>query len=405
MALTDVEIKALKPSDSAYKASDRDGLYLTVSTTGLKTWRYDYTFAGKRKTLTLGRYPALGLSRARRDLASAKEQIKAGEDPSEAKQLEKDVQRQAADQKFAREQSAIFEDVGEDFLAWLRGKQPALAPATMAKKEWIVRDIAGRPLAGKTMREVKPSDVLAILRTLETKLQLETAKRTRSTLAQLFDFAIWAQKADVNPVTPLRGAVAAPSHVSHPAIVEERAFGSLLNVIDGYEGWYSVRLALLFLAYTFARPGEVRLSQWSDFDLEEKVWTVPAGRMKMRTEHKVPLSSQAMRILRMAREVDSKSPIPFPSVRSNRSPLSENALNGALRRMGYTKSEMVSHGFRSSASTILNERGYDSEIIEVQLSHMNADRVKRIYDRGERWDQRVRLMREWGRICDSLMLT
>ena len=405
MALTDTEIKGLKASDSTYKVSDRDGLYLTVSTTGLKTWRYDYSLGGRRKTLTIGRYPSIGLAKARRELMSAKDQILSGEDPSRAKQIAKGALRDAADEDSARKKSEIFEDVGEEFLTWLRGKEPPLAPRTMVKKEWVIRDIAGRPLAGKAMRDIKPSDVLEILRTLEAKKQLETAKRTRSTLSNLFDFAIWSHKAEVNPVTPLRSAIAPPTHISHAAIVDEAAFGSLLNVISGYDGWYSVRLSLLFLAYTFARPGEVRLAEWSEMDVENRVWKVPAGRMKMRTEHKVPLSSQALRILGQARDIDPKSPLVFPSVRSNRKPLSDNALNGALRRMGYTKNETVAHGFRSSASTILNERGYDAEIIEVQLSHMNADRVKRIYDRGERWDQRVRLMRDWGRICDSLMLS
>lgn len=404
MALNEAQIKAMKPSDSSYKAADRDGLYLVVATTGLKTWRYDYSIKGRRKTLTIGRYPDVGLSAARRALGLARDQVRSGEDPSEVKKMEKDLGRRAAQQGQERDESELFEDVGEDFLTWLRGKEPPMAPRTMTKKEWIIRDIAGVPLAGKTMRGIKPSDVLDILRTLESKRQLETAKRTRSTLVNLFDFAIWSHKADVNPVTPLRGAVAPPVHVNHPAIVDEKAFGALLNVVKGYDGWYSVRLALLFLAYTFARPGEVRLAQWSEIDFEEKVWLVPAGRMKMRVAHKVPLSLQAIKILKQSREIDPKSPIIFPSVRSNHKPLSDNTLNGALRRMGYTKDEVVAHGFRSSASTILNERGHDAEIIEVQLSHMNADRVKRIYDRGERWEQRVRLMRDWGRICDRLMI-
>lgn len=398
MALTDFAVKALKPAAAAYKKRDRDGLYLVVAPSGLKTWRYDYSFAGKRKTLTIGRYPDVGLSAARSASSNAKEKIAGGVDPSSEK-------RDAKKAKSEREVSDLFEDVGEDYLTWIRGKEPPLAPRTIARKEWIIRDVAGSALAGKRMREIKPSDVLDILRSLEAKKQLETAKRTRSTLSAMFRFAIWAEKADVDPVAPLKGAIAAPVHVSHAAIVDEKEFGTLLSAIEGHTGWYAVRLALLFLAYTFARPSEVRLAQWSEIDLVGKVWTIPAGRMKMRrAPHKVPLSSQAIRVLEEARRIDPRSPLVFPSTRSNRRPFVGRTLNAALRRLGYMTDEVVAHGFRSSASTILNERGYDAEIIEVQLSHMNEDRVKRIYDRGERWEQRVRLMKEWGRICEMLSL-
>lgn len=397
MSLTDVKIKSLKPSAAAYKVSDRDGLYLVVSTSGLRTWRYDYSILGKRKTLTIGRYPETGLAEARRALEEAKVQVRSGVDPSGIKKVSKDVEHQ-------RVSSDLFEDVGEDFLTWLKGKEPPLASSTISKKEWIIRDIAGSPLQGKSMREIKPSDILEILRSLEAKKQLETAKRARSTLTNLFNFAIWSHKAEVNPVLPLKGAVAAPVPVNRSSIINEKEFGALLSAIGDYSGWYAVRMSLLFLAYTFARPGEVRHASWAEIDMDARVWSIPASRMKMRRPHKVPLSIQSMRILKLAREVDPKSPLVFPSIRSNRRPLSDNAFNSALRRMGYTKDEVVAHGFRSSASTILNERGFDSEIIEVQLSHINEDRVKAVYDRGERWDQRVRLMRDWGRICDKLML-
>lgn len=405
MLLKDAKVKALKPSDTSYKVNDGDGLYVAVSPTGLKTWRLDYRIAGKRKTLTIGRYPEVGLAEARRRASEARDQATDGTDPSQAKREAKAQKARDAERSVEREASELFEDVGEDYLVWLKGKEPPLAPRTISKKEWIVMDIAGSALAGKKMREIKPSDVLEILRTLEAKKQLETAKRTRSTLSAMFRFAIWAEKAEVDPAAPLVGAVAPPVHTSHAALIDEKEFGTMLSLVKDYSGWYAVRLSLLFLAYTFARPGEVRLAQWSEIDLDGMVWTIPAGRMKMRRlPHKVPLSAQALRILHEAKEIDPKSPLLFPSIRSNRKPLSDNALNAALRRIGYTKDETVAHGFRSSASTILNERGYDSEIIEVQLSHMNEDRVKRIYDRGERWGHRVRLMRDWGRICDALSI-
>lgn len=390
MSLTDIALRNLKPADTAFRVPDRDGLYVLVHPNGRKVWRYDYRTKAKRGTAYLGRYPDVGLGAARAALAETKARLAAGQPMTVRDALvgPRDT----------------FAEVGEDYLTWLRGKVPALSERTIDKKVWIIEDIAGPVLGDSKMRDIKPGDVLTVLRSLEAKGQLETAKRTRSTVSAMFRYAAWNGKADHDPVAPLRGAVASPVHEHHAAITDEKAFGDLLSNVQDYSGWYAVRLSVLFIAFTFCRPGEARLAQWSEFDMDGKVWTIPVERMKMRREHKVPLSSQALGILEQARRIDPNSPLVFPSVRSNRKPLSDNALNAALRRMGYTKQEMVAHGFRSSASTILNERGFDADIVEVQLSHMSADRIKRIYDRGERWDQRVKLMKDWGRICESLML-
>lgn len=399
MALTDVAIRNLKSSEKAYKKSDKDGLYLMVFPNGRKSWRYDYRHEGKRLTATLGAYPDMTLSAARSQLADIKGRLSSGE-PAKPQPV-------AA----ASVPGDSFEEVSRDYLNWLSEKVPPLAERTIGKKRWILNDICAPSLEGKRMREIKASDVLEILQTLGRKGQLETAKRTRSTLSAMFRFAAWSGRADFDPVPALRGAVEAPTVTHHAAVLDEKAFGDLLASIKDYSGWYAVRMSLLFLAYTFCRPGEARLATWDEFDLKAKVWTIPAGRMKMRRkhavprDHKVPLSKQAMDVLNEMRRVDAHSTLVFPSVRSNRKPLSDNALNSALRRIGYMKSEHVAHGFRSSASTILNERGYESEIIEVQLSHMSGDRVKLIYDRGERWDKRVELMAAWGRICQTLSIS
>jgi integrase len=188
------------------------------------------------------------------------------------------------------------------------------------------------------------------------------------------------------------------------AITDEREFGHLMIAIDESTGWWSVKAYLKFLAITFVRPGEARLARWTEIDIKGAIWNIPADRMKMRRPHDVPLSRQALGILALVRRADPDSPLVFPSLRSNRKPLSDNAANSALRKMGFSREQMVSHGFRSSASTILNRRRFDREVIEMQLAHAPNDRIRAIYNRDQMWSDRVRLMQRWADLIDDMQM-
>lgn len=396
MPLSDIRVRNAKAAEKDYKLSDAFGLYLLVSRTGAKLWRYNYTFDKKQKTAAIGSYPLVTLTAAREERDRLKKLLAEGKDPNEEKRLRKLAE--------ATVRGITFKSVGEEFLERQSKRMPPLAPRTLGKKRWIIEDIAGPTLDRRPISEIKPVEILSILQKLENKGHLETARRTRSVLGELFRFAVTTQRAETDPTPVLRNAVAAPQVTHMAAIIDEREFGILMNAIDEHTGWPTLRMAMRFTALTFCRPGEARLAEWDEIDFENKIWSVPASRMKMRRPHKVPLSHQAISLLWEAREFDPRSKWLFPSIRTNKRPLSDNAINQALRRMGYSGAEMVSHGFRSSASTILNARKFDADVIELQLAHLNSDRIRRIYNRGDMWEDRVQLMQKWANIIDELQL-
>lgn len=396
MALTDTAIRNLKPTGKAFKVSDTFGLYLLVGPTGSRRWRYDYKFAGKRKTAALGSYPEVSLAAARAARDDAKRLLAEGQDPLVKKKLDR-----IADE-LSRENS--FEAICDEHLARLEERDPPLAPITLAKKRWILKDIVCPELGKRPVAEIKAAELLVILQRLERAGKRETARRARSTISAVFRYAIATLRAEHDPTYVLRDAIMPPKVTHMAAIVDEADFGNLMVAIDEYTGWPVLRQCLRFTAYTFSRPGEVRLAKWPEFDLREKVWEIPAARMKMRRIHHVPLSPQALGILADMRDQHPDSEWVFPSLRTVLKPLSENAMNSALRRMGYTKEEMTSHGFRSSASSILNGRDFDPQIIEMQLSHVDTNVIRRTYNRSTFWDERVNLMNRWANIIDSLAL-
>lgn len=396
MALTEIAIKNAKPREKNYKLSDSLGLYLLVRPSGSKMWRYDYVFDGKRKSFAIGRYPEVTLHNARIERDHLKTALMDGNDPAQQKKLARIEEAVARDNSFGL--------IADEYLEKLEAKDPPLAKVTLDKKRWILSDIVGKDLRARPISKVMPAEVLGILQRLEKKGQRETARRARSTISAVFRFAITTLRAENDPTLVLKGAISAPKVTHMAALTEEEEFGRLLVSIDEYEGWPTVRMALLFIALTFVRPGEARLAKWPEIDLEERVWHIPAERMKMRRPHDVPLSKQAIAILKEARDLDPHSEWVFPNIRTNKKPLSENAMNSALRRMGYTKEEMTSHGFRSSASSILNGRRFHPEVIEAQLSHLDGNKIRRIYNRNDYWEERIVLMRKWANILDDLRL-
>ena len=390
MALTQFEMRNAKPAEKPYKLSDGGGLHLLVQPNGNKFWRYRYRFAGVEKMLALGSYPATSLADARARRDAARKLLEAGADPSAQKKLDKIAAAASAKNTFGL--------IADEFLEnhQLKGS----AESTKAKVRWLLKEVAA-PLADRPITEVTPIEVLEVLKRVERSGRRETAKRLRSTISAVFRLAIVTQRASNDPTTALRGALVPPIVRHRAAITDEKQLGGLLRAIDAFDGWPTIKAALLFTALTCARPGEVRGARRAEIDLERAVWRIPAERSKMRRHHDVPLSRQALNVLDEVWPLSDYGELVFPSIRSNVRPLSENAMNSALRRMGFSQDEMTAHGFRSTASTILNERGVRPDVIEAMLGHQHENVVRRAYNRASYWPERVELMQKWADMLDE----
>lgn len=390
MPLSDVAIRKAKPAEKPYKLTDAAGLYLLVSTTGARLWRMDYRHGGKRKTLAFGDYPTLGLADARERRDAARRQLADGLDPVAAKR-----RRRAQD-------AVTFGAVADEFLE--RQEKDGMSSATLDKNRWLLTTLAAG-LRERPIAEIVPADVLAVLQVVERSGRLESARRLRSTIGSVFRLAISTLRATNDPTFPLRGALRPPVVQGRAAITDPKKFGGLLRALDEYDGWPTLKAILQFQSVVFQRPVEVRLAEWGEVQVEKAVWTIPAERAKMRRPHDVPLSRQALAILEGIRPLTGSGRLIFPSIRKPDVPISENGMNSALRRMGFTQEEHTSHGFRSSASTILSERGFDEDVIERCLAHLDPNRVKRAYNRAEKWPERVLLMQRWADLCDEMRST
>lgn len=258
-------------------------------------------------------------------------------------------------------------------------------------------------LGERPVSEIAAPEVLRVLKTVEARGRLETAKRLRATIGQVFRFAVATGRADTDPTASLRGAIASPAVQHRAAIVEPKAFGGLLRAIASYEGAPETKAALELSALTFARPGEVRAAEWSEIDLDGAIWSIPAAKMKMRRPHRIPLAPRAVTLLRELHGITGNGRFVFPSNRSRERCMSENTINAALRKLGFTKDEMTAHGFRSAASSMLNECGmWNADAIERQLAHVDNDSVRRAYARADYWDERVRIMDWWAGRCREM---
>lgn len=387
MPLADITVRNAKAKAKPYKLSDSGSLYLLVGPDGARYWRWDYRWAGKRKTLALGVYPAISLAEARDKRDLAKKQLAAGADPRTQRKLERLKSELAA--------SSTFRAAADEWLAKLT--REGRAPATLNKTTWLL-GLAYPVIGDRPIADITPPEVLQALRRVEARGCYETARRLRSTCGQVFRYGIATGRATRDPSTDLRGALTVPKVKHRAAVTEPKAIGALLRAIDGYEGHATTRAALRLAPLVFTRPGELRTAEWSEFDLEQGVWSIPAAKMKMRRPHRVPLSRQAIAILKDLQEVTGNSRYLFPSVRSFVRPISENTLNAALRRLGYSKDEATTHGFRATAAVRLNEMGrWNSDAIERQLAHQEADDVRRAYTHAaEYWDERCQMMQVWA---------
>jgi integrase len=275
---------------------------------------------------------------------------------------------------------------------------------TLKKLEWLL-DFARPTIGDRPIGEISAREVLDVLNGVAARGRYETALKLREFIGGVFRFAVQTSRAENDPTGALRGALVTPTVKPRSAIVAPKAFGALLRAIEDYQGAPETRAALELLALTFVRPGELRAAEWAEFDLDNAVWEIPAGRMKMRRPHRVPLAPRVVAVLKELRKLTGQGRFLFPSVRSAARCMSENTLNAALRRMGFKNEDMTSHGFRASASSMLNESGlWNADAIQRQLAHVDGDSVRRAYARAEFWDERVKMMTWWADRCDELRL-
>ena len=369
-------------------------MFVEVRPNGSKLWRLAYRFEGAQKLMALGSYPETTLARAREKRTEAKALLQDGIDPMARAKAEKAEQAALSEHTFSKIAAELIDKLRRE------GK----ADTTLNKKQWLL-DMANADFGSKPIRDVDAPAILKTLRKVEAKGNYETAKRLRSTIGQVFRYAIATARADNEPTYALRGALIAPK-VSHMAAATDRAaFARIVQAIWAYDsGSPSTRAALKLMALLYTRPGELRLALWEEFDLEKAIWTIPAERMKMRKEHVKPLPAMAVAILRVLQAETGSNYRAFPSSIARDKPISENTLNQALRRMGFEKDEHTSHGFRASASSLLNESGlWNEDAIEAELAHVGADQVRRAYHRARYWDERVRMADWWAGQIESML--
>ena len=386
MTLSDAKLRTLKPTGKPAKYSDEGGLFVLVTPKGSKLWRMAYRFSGKQKVLSFGSYPLVSLSEARTKREEAKKLLATGIDPSlKVKQQKAERNSRLGD---------TFNALADAFLA--KQEKEDRSPRTMAKSTWLL-GIARQHIGGMPIEDISAADILVPLRQVESAGNYETARRLRSTIGQVFRFAIANAKATNDPTFGLRGALITPKVKHRSAITKADQFAGMLRAVWGYDGTVETKAALKLMALLYPRPGELRMAEWAEFDLDGAVWTIPASRAKMRREHKKPLSTHSFEILFDLQRHTGNRRLVFPSIRSPERPISENTLNAALRRLGYTQDEATAHGFRASASSLLNESGlWQPDAIEAELGHAVADEVRRAYQRSLFWDERVRMAEWWG---------
>lgn len=393
MPLSDFSVRKATPADRPFKLADGGGLHLLITPNGSKLWRLKYRFAGREKLLSFGPYPIVSLADARKKRDDAKRLLINGSDPSAQKKLDRLKASVAAANTFG----TIAREV-------LDNKQANdLSNSTLEKNRWLLEHLAA-PLSDRPIAEITAAEILQLLKHIEKSGRRETARRLRGAIGSVFRYAMVTLRATQDPTHAIHGALLPPMVEHRAAILDEKRFGALLRAIDEFDGWPSLGAALRFLALTFARPGEVRGATRDEFKLEEGIWRIAAERTKMRRVHEIPLSRQSVSLLKDVWSLSEYGNIIFPSIRSNRRPLSDNSFNAALRRLGFTQDEMTAHGFRASASTILHERGYDSRVIETALGHQDENEIRRAYNRAKYWPERVKLMQDWAELLDNFRL-
>lgn len=406
MPLNDITLRNLKPDGTPAKFTDSEGLYLYVSQTGGKLWRMDYSFAGKRKTLSFGAYPTVSLKDARAKRDNAKELLAKDIDPSAQKKAAK-----AEAEAIAKEQAMTFAVVAQE---WFATKKDVYAASNIKKKQWLI-DLLNERIGNKPITALVPADVLAAIRPVETAGHSVTAHKMAETAGQVCRFARTCGYIVFNPADGLK-EVLKPIQTKHYAtLTDPAAVGHLLRSIDEYQGNVTMAYALKILPYLALRSAELRGGRWSEIDLDNALWIVPASRrekakdgggMKMRVAHEVPLPTQVVNLFRELHMLTGNGGLCFPGRHSSSQCISDMALLNAIRRMGFGKEEMTIHGFRAMFSTILNEKklewGFDGDIIEAQLAHKEQNAVRGAYNHASYLDKRREMLQRWADFLDEL---
>jgi integrase len=384
MPLTDTAIRNVKPKDKQYKLADEKGLYLLVKKAG-KYFRFDYRYAGKRKTLAVGVYPDVTLAQARLKRDEARKLLQDGVDPSQHKKETKiKLQEMTANN---------FEAIARE---WFEKNTPVWSER---HADTIIRRLEYNvfPSLGKRAIElITAPELLGVLRKIENRGAVETAHRVKQICGQVFRYAIATGRGERDPSGDLKGALAPVKSKSMATITDPKKIGGLLRAMEDYEGHIITRCALQLAPLVFVRPGELRHAEWSEIDLNSGEWKIPGEKMKAGLPHIVPLSRQAIDIFKEIKSVTGDGRYVFPSLRSTARPMSNNTVNAALRRMGYTKDEIVGHGFRAMASTILHEQGWPSDVVERQMSHTEKNKVKAAYNHAQHLPERRKMMQAWA---------
>jgi len=392
LTLTEIQIKNAKPGNKAKSLFDGGGLYLLIQPNGAKGWRLKYTFGGKPKLMSLGVYPEVGLQEARKRREKARQQISSGVDPLENRKAEKTGRSKRA--------ANSFETVARE---WLAKRATVLSEEHVCRiKRQLEADIFPW-IGGKEISEILSEEILSVLRRIEGRGAIETAHRAQSNISQIFRYAGATQRVKSDPCWNLRGALTPVKKQHLAAITTPDEFGQLLRAIDNYVGGHIVKSAFKLAPLVFVRPGELRSMTWQDVDLEKASWSFVASKTK--SEHIVPLSRQALAILRDLQPLTGHGKYVFPNPRTldGSKPMSENAILAAIRNLGYEKDQMTGHGFRAAARTMLDEQlRFRPDLIEAQLAHSVRDPLGRAYNRTKYLEERREMMQAWSDYLDSL---
>lgn len=392
MPLTDTAVRNARGAKKAFKMHDGEGLYLLVKPNNGRYWRFNYRYQGKHLTLALGVYPEVSLVHARDQRRGAKAALAAGKNPSVEKREARTVAKIAAEN--------TFRVVGEE---WFQKKlvDGKRSDSTLSKNRWML-DMAYLEFGDDPIDQIEPPKILELLVKIEKRGLHDTAMRVRAMIGRVFRYAIATLRAKRDPTRDLAGALTTPTRTHHATLLDPVKIGGLLRAIDGYEGEYQVRAAMRLAPYLFVRPYELRTAEWTEFYWDAADWRLPDWKMKMRRVHIVPLPRQAMTILSDLKERAMRGKYLFGSLRGKGQPMSNATVNAALRRMGYAHEEQTCHGFRTMASTLLNEMGWNKDWVERQLAHVEENSSRRAYNAAQYLPDRRRMMQAWADYLDTL---
>lgn len=387
MPLSDATVRNAKPRDRRYKLFDERGLFLIITPEGGKWWRCRYRWQGKEQALSLGTYPQVTLRQARLAREALQQQLREGVNPSEAR----------------KSSNAAIQDTFEVIArAWHSERAPRWSKTHAQRILHDLEKTVFPPIGQKPIRTITAADLKTVLQPLQQRGILDSAHRILQNCGRIFRYAIAGDHADRNPAADLQGWLPSPTRTHFATLTDPRAIGDLVKTIDQYPGSFPVRCALRLAPRLMVRPGELRKAEWREFDWENAEWRIPAPKMKMRDEHVVPLSRQALAILKELQPLTGNGRYLFPSTRFADQPMSSNTVNQALRRLGYTQEQICGHGFRAMASTRLNEQGWSPDVIERQLAHAERNKIRAAYNRAQYLPERRQMMQAWSDDLDAL---